>query len=399
MLFVIALLVLAGFAVHVMSPEERVRLLRGGLRNALNLKDSAVKYHQRRDPFDDALAARTRWIVVTPAVAILYVVIFLGMLRGDGSLSDPETLVGWGASVGPRTTTGQWWRLVTFTLVNAGFFQLAVNLVVLVQVGSILERMLGHTSVATGYLAAGLVAGLVSLSSDPLAVTAGGAGALFGLYGLLLATALWGFLPRSELTFTLATVKRLAPAAAVFLIFHAATGSLSSDAAMAGLGSGGLIGLILARRVAAATPTRRELAIVIAGTLVVVAGSAIALGGVADVRPEIQRVIAIEDKTARAYQASVQQFRLGAIKAEALAQVIERSIVPELRAARLRLKAISGVPAEHQPLVAATDEYLRLRDESWRLRAEALNSHSMGMLEQADGAERASLDAFARIKE
>jgi hypothetical protein len=231
-----------------------------------------------------------------------------------------------------------------------------------------------------------------------MAVTAGSAGAQFGLYGLLLATSLWGFLPRSELTFTLAAVRKLAPVAAVFLIVHAVSGSISSDAAMAGLGTGGLIGLVLARRVGSQKPAARELAIVMATTVVVVAAGALTLSGVADVRPEIQRVIATEDKTARAYEAALKQFQLGAIKAEALAQIIERTIVPELRAARLRLKAMAGVPAEHQPIVAATEEYLRLRDESWRLRAEGLNTHSMTMLERADGAERASLDAFDRVK-
>ena len=398
MMLVVALLVLAGFAIHVMSPEERVRVLRGGLRHVLTLKDSAVKYHQQQDPFSDALTARTRWIFVTPALAAISVVVFLRMLSGDGALSNPETLVGWGASVGPRTTNAGWWRLVTFTFVHSGLFQLLINTLVLVQVGSILERMLGHVSVAIVYFAAGLVAGVVSVSADPMAVTAGGAGALFGLYGLLLATSLWGFLPRSELTFTLAAVKKLAPVAVVFLIVHAASGSISSDAAMAGLGTGGLIGLVLARRIGSHKPAARELAIVMASTIIVVAAGAVTLRGVADVRPEIQRVIATEGKTARAYQAAVEQFKLGAIKAEALAQIIERTIVPELRAARLRLKAIDGVPAEHQPIVAATDEYLRLRDESWRLRAEGLNTHSMAMLERADGAERASLDAFDRIK-
>ncbi len=397
MLFAVVLLVLAGFAIHVMSPEERVRLLRGGLENVLTLKDTAVRYHQQRDPLADALAARTRWILVTPALAALYVLVFLRMLFGDGALSTQETLIAWGASVGPRTTNGEWWRLVTLTFVHGSMFQLLINTLVLVQVGAMLERMLGHVAVSTVYLAASLVTGVVSLASDPMAVTAGGAGALFGLYGLLLATSLWGFLPRSELTFTLASVKRLAPAAIVFLIVHAVGGTVSSDAAMAGVGTGGLIGLVLARRLATQKPTTRELAIVVAATIVVAVGGVFTLRGVADVRPEIQRMIAIESRTARSYQAAVEQFKLGTIKAEALAQIIERTIVPELSAARLRLNAMDGIPAEHRPLVAAAEEYLRLRNESWRLRAEALNTHSMGLLERADGAERASLDAFSRI--
>jgi hypothetical protein len=57
------------------------------------------------------------------------------------------------------------------------------------------------------------------------------------------------------------------------------------------------------------------------------------------------------------------------------------------------------VPAEDVHLVARADEYLRLRDESWQLRAKALQRRSMPALRKADQAERASLEALDRIRE
>ena len=48
-------------------------------------------------------------------------------------------------------------------------------------------------------------------------------------------------------------------------------------------------------------------------------------------------------------------------------------------------------------LVESADEYLRLRDASWRQRAAALHKSNMGALRQADKIERASLEAFQRI--
>ena len=63
-----------------------------------------------------------------------------------------------------------------------------------------------------------------------------------------------------------------------------------------------------------------------------------------------------------------------------------------------RLKALGRVPPEHQQVLASAQEYLRLRDESWRLRAAALHKSSMPALRKAEGAERASLEAFERIK-
>ena len=78
--------------------------------------------------------------------------------------------------------------------------------------------------------------------------------------------------------------------------------------------------------------------------------------------------------------------------------LIEGTIVPELQAARGHLKAVERVPREQLPLVAAADEYLALREKAWRMRADALREASMPALREADRAERASLDAFRRIR-
>ena len=117
-----------------------------------------------------------------------------------------------------------------------------------------------------------------------------------------------------------------------------------------------------------------------------------------DVKPEIERLIAIEDRTATAYQAAVNQFKLGALSAEGLSRVITRSVVPELQAVRLRLKSLDRVSDEHRPLLTRAEEYLRLRSESWRMRAEALQKRNMTALKKADRAERASLEAFEQIR-
>jgi hypothetical protein len=117
-----------------------------------------------------------------------------------------------------------------------------------------------------------------------------------------------------------------------------------------------------------------------------------------DVRPEIARLIVLEARTVRTYEKAVEQFRLGALSAESLARLIERTIAPELRTSRARLNALDRVPAVDAPLVARADEYLKLRDESWQLRARALEKRSMPALRTADQAERASLEAFERIR-
>ena len=117
-----------------------------------------------------------------------------------------------------------------------------------------------------------------------------------------------------------------------------------------------------------------------------------------DVRPELERLIVLEARTARDYDTAVAQFKLGATSAEALAGMITRSVMPELLASRTRIGALDRIPAEHRAVVARAEEYLRLRHESWRLRAEALQQRSMAALRRADLAERASLDAFEQVR-
>ena len=104
------------------------------------------------------------------------------------------------------------------------------------------------------------------------------------------------------------------------------------------------------------------------GVAVVLAvACAIPLRNIADVRPEITRVVATEERTAATYQAASDAFRKGRISAEALAQLAERKILPELQAVDARLTALRNVPSEHQPLVTDAREYLRLRSKAWRV--------------------------------
>jgi membrane associated rhomboid family serine protease len=324
--------------------------------------------------------------------------------------------------------------------VHVGFLQLVANIAGLLQIGITLERMLGHLTVLTVYLSAGIFAGLESLSAHPIGVSSGASGAIFGIYGLLLATLMWGKLhlrsiaaadaPQAqeglslrELLLTpepaqvdtpastdadgtehgahvaipLKTLARIAPFAGLFLLYNVASDGLTT-AELSGLVSGFTCGLVLARHARERKAPIYQVAAAMAIALVIVAVSAVLMRGVADVRPEIARVLALEERTAGAYEKAVGQFKNGALSAQALAKMINQSIVPELQSERARLKAITGVPHEHKPLVDGAEEYFRLRDESWRLRSDALNRSNMMALRAADRSERASLEALERIR-
>jgi hypothetical protein len=154
---------------------------------------------------------------------------------------------------------------------------------------------------------------------------------------------------------------------------------------------------VLTKGVSDRKPPALRSAAAMAATLVIVVTAAIPLRGFTDVKPEIERVVAFESRSASAYQKSVEQFTLGGISSEALAEIINRTILPELQAIRAGLKALDRVPAQHRRMVERAEEYLRLRHESWRLRAEGLQKHNMLTLRTADRTELASLDVLEAI--
>lgn len=411
-MLLIAVVVLGGFALYVMTPEERRRLAAAILRSAQQASDRAARRRSAPDAFRDALAARSPIAPVTPVLVIVHVILFLAMLSSPGAISDPESLVGWGGNFGPRTTNGEWTRLVTAMFLHAGLLPLVVNIIGLRRAGLIVERFVGPLAFAVVYLAAGIVSGLQSLSAQPVTVAVGAAGAVSGVYGLLLACVIWRvvqqtspdrptgmFLEAEEgpqaVKIPLQVLVQLAPAAGVFVLYHAMAGPASPK--VAGLLVGLVAGGVLAAGAAYRKPHVRQIAAVAAASAVLVVGSAVMMQRIADVRPEIVRVVELEEWTASVYDAAVARFKKGGLSADALAKVIDETIVPELKKASARLEMVRGVPDEHMPVVAAVEEYFRLRHESWRLRAEGLQTRNMPALKKAEAPERAALEALYRV--
>jgi hypothetical protein len=201
----------------------------------------------------------------------------------------------------------------------------------------------------------------------------------------------------APLTIPLKTLARIAPVAGLFVLYNVAADGLTTSE-LSGLVCGFTCGLVLSRRARERKAPLYQVAAAMGITAVIVVVGAVMLRGIADVRPEIARVLALEEKTAGAYEKAVYQFKNGAMTAQALAKMINQTIVPELNTAHARLKAMRGVPRQHQPLVDGAEEYFRLRDESWRLRYDALTKSNMVALRAADRSERASLEALERIR-
>jgi len=85
---------------------------------------------------------------------------------------------------------GEWWRMLTGGFLHGGIIHLAFNMFLLWMLGSQLERLLGTTSYLILYFGSLLSGTLGVMLLDPLAITVGASGAVFGLMG---ATVVYQF--------------------------------------------------------------------------------------------------------------------------------------------------------------------------------------------------------------
>jgi hypothetical protein len=273
-------------------------------------------------------------------------------------------------------------------------------LIGLLQVAELLERLVGAVIVAWVYVTAGVVSNLVGVADHPLAVHAGASAAVHALYGLLLAVIAWRMIRPVGLAIPLAVFKTLIPGSFLFLLYTLVTDGLASRPNLVGLVVGVVAGVALTINAGERKPAGRSLAIAMAAAAALVISMAWPLRGIVDVRPELVELVTREDREAAVFRLVIGQFtsRQVPIDARVLAGLIDKTILPQVSDGRARVAQISRALPEHQPLVASAAEYLRLREQSWRLRAEGFRKGKMALLREAERIERAALEALHALR-
>src|SRR5262249_24388989 len=212
------------------------------------------------------------WLNATNVLLVLNCLVFVVMTARGASPVLPSTddLLRWGADYGPYTLGGQYWRVVTCAFLHIGILHLALNMWVFWRLGRMLEKLIGAFMLAGVYLLTGVGASLLSLSWDPMRVSAGASGAIFAIVGVLISLLFFATLtiPPDLLSKLGGFVGR----SALYNLFYGLLGHVDNMAHLGGLVTGLVIGFFLARCLAAETQElfRQVRVLILAGCALVV---------------------------------------------------------------------------------------------------------------------------------
>jgi rhomboid protease GluP len=98
--------------------------------------------------------------------------------------------VRYGAFYGPAVANGEWWRAFTAGFLHGGLLHVSFNMFALWQVGTIVEDLFGSVKMTIVYVLSLIGSAWAIYHFNYNEVTIGASGAIFGLFGALVAAGL-----------------------------------------------------------------------------------------------------------------------------------------------------------------------------------------------------------------
>jgi membrane associated rhomboid family serine protease len=170
-------------------------------------------------------------VSLTNLLIIVNVVAFVWELATGGPDYDHGYLIG--AAV---VEHGQWWRIFTAAFLHGSIPHVALNMLALYQVGNLVERLFGKLRFALLYALSIVGSGIAVIWFNYNQPTLGASGAIFGLFGALVAVGL-RLGPRGR-----ALIGQVVPIVALNLVFTFAVPGISAAAHVGGLITGFIVG-------------------------------------------------------------------------------------------------------------------------------------------------------------
>jgi rhomboid protease GluP len=183
--------------------------------------------------------------LVTALVLDLNILVFLVMIFSGIHIVSPNgsELLEWGANRRTEVLSGEWWRLLTSTFVHGGVMHLILNIYALVLASIFIEPVIGSVRYAIIYFVSGIAGSIASIWWYDNTVSVGASGAIFGLFGAILAVTFTGLVAKGSKKMILAL---FGPYVALNLVMGL-FGGIDNAAHIGGLVSGAVVALIVCR--------------------------------------------------------------------------------------------------------------------------------------------------------
>lgn len=177
-------------------------------------------------------------MTLTNLLVALNVIVYVAELATGGD--NRGSLVQQGILYGPLVVQGgEWYRIVSGAFLHGSIMHIAFNMFALYQVGNLVEQLFGRVRFALLYALALLGSAAAVLWFNYGVPTLGASGAIFGLFGALVAVGLrLGQRGR-------ALIGQVVPVVAINLVFTFAVPGISAAGHVGGLITGFLVGLVL----------------------------------------------------------------------------------------------------------------------------------------------------------
>jgi len=333
----------------------------------------------------DRLRAQVPHLPATWSLIAANVLVFAAMLAAGANLwhSTNGIPLAWGANFGPATQDGQWWRLVSAMFVHFGLFHLGMNMLALWDGGRLVERMYGHWRFLVIYFVAGIAGNVASLVVQGSgAVSAGASGAIFGVYGALLA---YVWLERGRIHGI--DFRWLFWGALAFMVLAISLGfvipGIDNAAHLGGLTTGTLTGFALmprrGRLVAAAA-----LALSLAGLVVAIPPPKYRWSEEVQARNEIRDFLDADAAITARWDTLMQEGRRGMVSFNQLAGDIDADIADRYQESFEDLSAVKLDPAAPSATtLSALRRYAEQRRDASRALAEGLRTRNADQVRQA----------------
>lgn len=167
--------------------------------NAKNSEEMTYAEYLNIQRFQESLKSIKSDLLVTKAIIVLNVLLYLylSFLSENFLHTDSDVLMHAGANSGAAVFSGEWKRIILSMFLHGGLVHLLINMFGVWSVGNLVEKLFGPLAFAVIYFISGTVGSMFSLfshSADSIGV--GASGALCGVFGALLAYALFKKMPR-----------------------------------------------------------------------------------------------------------------------------------------------------------------------------------------------------------